>query len=447
MRSKSIRFRITALATVFVLLGLVVSGIALVVLQRNALTAGIDAALEQRADQIVEILGTGTELETLPGSGDGFAQVVGADGAVIVSTPNLTAAPAVPIGPDGYTVTQVPEVDDDDFRTLTRINPDVSAIVVGTSFDPVGESVTALVASMALIIPILTAIFAALIWWIVGRTLQPVENMRREVAGIGAGDLSARVAELETDDEIGRLAVMLNQMLGRIESSADRQRQFVADASHELRSPLTRLRARLELAGEDPASIEIAEPALLLKEVTGMQKLTEDMLQLARTDTGHGTLELRPLDLDDVVLREGRRLRERGRVEVDMSAVSAAHVVGDPGQLVRAIRNLLENAERYARQTVTLSLNEEAGFGALVISDDGPGIDPSDADRIFERFTRLDESRTTETGGAGLGLAIARDIAERHEGTLLVLPGSGPGAIFELKVPLATASQPGQAAL
>ncbi len=434
MRSRTIRFRTTVLATIFVIVGLVLSGVALVVLQRNALTAGIDAALEQRVAEISQVEG-GTS--ALPAFVDGFAQLVGPDGLVLSSTPNLDGVAALAAGDvEGFVITQVPEVDDDSFRVLTKAATDGSVIIVGSSYDPVGESVAALLAAMALIVPILTVVFAALIWWMVGRTLQPVEVMRQEVAGIGAGDLGARLAEPHTDDEIGRLAVMLNEMLARIEASTQRQRQFVADASHELRSPLTRLRARLELAEKDPSSRKLADPEALLEEVIGMQTLVEDMLHLARADSGDGAVEFRPLDLDDVVLREGRKLKERGRVGVDLSGVSAAYVVGDAGQLARAVRNIMENAERYARNTIEVSLIEEDGFGVVVVADDGPGVDPADAERIFGRFARLDESRTAQTGGAGLGLAIAREIAGRHGGTLRLKQDTGLGATFELKIPL-----------
>ena len=194
---------------------------------------------------------------------------------------------------------------------------------------------------------------------------------------------------------------------------------FVADASHELRSPLTRIRSELEV---DLASGDLADPTRteqsVLDETIELQQLVEDLLHLARGDHDVAESEFRPVDLDDIVLREARRLRERGRVAVDLKGVAAAQTIGDPHQLARAVRNLLDNAERHAASTVTVGLGETDGRVLLTVCDDGGGISPADRDVIFERFTRLDDARARDTGGAGLGLAIVRDIIKRHRGTV-----------------------------
>jgi signal transduction histidine kinase len=143
------------------------------------------------------------------------------------------------------------------------------------------------------------------------------------------------------------------------------------------------------------------------------------------------------VDLDDLVVREARRIQSHGRVDLDMSNVSAALVLGDSAQLTRALRNLLDNAERHAASQITLSLGEVNGQAVLTITDDGPGISAENAERVFERFGRLDEARSSETGGTGLGLAIARDIVERHDGSIQLTRIDGPGASFEVRLPLA----------
>jgi signal transduction histidine kinase len=309
---------------------------------------------------------------------------------------------------------------------------------VGTTYDVVSESAATLVTSLAWIIPVLVVALGALVWWLVGSTLQPVENMRLELAEIGATDLERRVPRPGTDDEIDRLAETMNEMLARLESAIERQQRFVADASHELRSPLTRIRSELEVDLADSTDLEhkgVLEG--LLDEVVGMQHMVGDLLFLARSDAGHGPGLSRRLDLDDLVLKEARRIQSHERVAVDLSAVSGAHVVGDAGQLTRAIRNILDNAERHAVDRVTLSLEESGDMAILVVADDGPGIPEVESDRVFERFTRVDEARSAAAGGSGLGLAISREIVERHQGTVSLLPPDGSGARFEVRIPLA----------
>ena len=272
--------------------------------------------------------------------------------------------------------------------------------------------------------PAVVIILGILTWWLTGRTLRPVEKMRLEMAEITGTNLGRRVAEPATGDEIDRLAHTMNETLDRLEEAIRRQQRFVADASHELRSPLTRIRGELELdlahgVPVDPTTTERS----VLDETIDLQHLVDDLLQLARSDDGFTELTLQPVDLDDIVLREARRLRERGRVNVDLRRVSAAQTIGDIHQLTRATRNLLDNAERHAATTVTISLAEIDGRVRLTVSDDGAGISTDDRRHIFERFTRLDDARTRDAGGTGLGLAIVRDIIQRHDGIINIEDG------------------------
>ncbi len=308
---------------------------------------------------------------------------------------------------------------------------------VGTTYDVVTESTTALVGSLAITIPVVVAILGVLVWWLVGRTLRPVEDIRSEVAAISATDLRRRVPSPGTNDEIDHLTYTMNEMLERLEGSLERQQRFVADASHELRGPLTRLRAELEL-GLSSASDQAASDQLgsLLDEVLGMQEMVEDLLFLAQSDAGKTDQTRAAIDLDDLVLREGRRIAGNGLVEVNLSAVSGAHLVGNRSQLSRAVKNLLDNAERHAAGTVGVALKERDGFACLTVEDDGPGIPLSGVEQIFERFGRLDLARAAGTGGSGLGLAIARDIAVRHGGSLVVVNPGEAGARFEMTLPL-----------
>ena len=441
MAHGSIRFRITAVAAVVVAVVLVIAAVALVVLQRDALTDTVDQTLTQRANDVEALLEEGGAPQQFEGStAEGFVQLVGSDGIVIVSTPNLAGEPPLNLastnGGDTLQTVDGLSVDDDAFRVLSRPY-DGGFLYVGTTFDVVTESTNALVGSLAVTIPVVLLILAGLVWWLVGRTLQPVERIRATVASITSTHLDQRVPQPGTQDEIDLLATTMNEMLERLESSTERQQRFVADASHELRSPLTRLRTEIEVDIASLGDQHDRQPfESLLTEVVAMQAMVEDLLYLAQADAATAVHNAAPLDLDDLVLREGQSIAANGRVQVDLSEVSGAHVLGDRSQLGRATKNLMENAERHASSRVSVGLQEINGMAVLTVTDDGPGIGGDSADLVFERFGRLEEARGADTGGTGLGLAIAREIAERHNGTLdLVNPGD-PGASFEMRIPL-----------
>jgi signal transduction histidine kinase len=286
----------------------------------------------------------------------------------------------------------------------------------------VHDSAAALRLALLLAAPLIALVLGALIWWFVGRTLRPVEAIRTQVAAIGGEALDRRVPVPSTGDELGRLARTMNQMLDRLEQSAEQQRRFVADASHELRSPLTRMRAELEV---DLAHPDTADPFAThrsaLEEVIGLQHLTDDLLSLARARSGAGDGVAAEVDLDDLVVAATRRLRAVDRVDLDTTGVEAARVRGDPTQLGRVIANLLDNAVRHAASSVAVELRSRPdGTAELVVADDGPGIPVEQRERVFEPFTRLDEARSADHGGTGLGLAIARDLVISHGGTIAI---------------------------
>ncbi|MGH2704462.1 MAG: sensor histidine kinase [Actinomycetota bacterium] len=445
----TIRFRITMLAAAAVALMLTLTAGGLVMAQRRVLTASLDSTLVLRADDLAALLSAAAspppELAKGVGAPEDFAQLVTDDGRVIASSPNLAGASRIPrLDPGGRTQairtrTGLPH-DNDVFRVLSRriATPVGPAVLhLGASLDEVTESTHVLGTSLAVSVPLVAALMAGLVWWLVGRTLAPVEIIRHEVAEIGRSTaLHRRVPEPTGDDEISRLAHTMNEMLGRIEDSLELQRRFVADASHELRSPLTRIRTELEvdLARTETSDLRATHQSVL-EEVVGLQMLVGDLLFLARADAVAGDVRAEAVDLDDLVLREVGRLKEGGRVEVDMSAVSAAQVLGDAQQLTRAIRNLVDNAERHASGRISIALGEVDGSAVLSVTDDGPGIPADQRQRVFERFGRLDDARSQTAGGTGLGLAITRDIIERHGGTITVDAGDRMGARFTIRLP------------
>ncbi|MEV0678637.1 HAMP domain-containing sensor histidine kinase [Actinosynnema sp. NPDC050436] len=288
-------------------------------------------------------------------------------------------------------------------------------------------------------VPVAVLVVAAVAWLATGRALRPVEAIRREMAEIGEHDLARRVPVPQSGDEVAGLAATTNATLDRLERSLRRQQQFVADASHELRSPLAGLRAGLEVALLHADRADWPRTASrALADVQRLQDLTSDLLLLAGSEAD----QVPPVAVDLAEMAR-EQAAERG---VACVADGPAPVRGRPARLDRLLRNLLDNAQRHARSQVTVRVTTEhpagAGPGEVVVEvlDDGPGIAPEDRERVFERFTRLDDARARDTGGSGLGLAIARGIAQRHGGTLRV--EDGDGARLVARLPLLTDHAP-----
>jgi len=305
--------------------------------------------------------------------------------------------------------------------------------IVLPSLDSVRAGVETFRLALIIGVPLLVLDVALVAWLMVGRTLRPVEDIRRRVTQIRAGSLDRRVPEPAQDDEIGRLARTMNEMLDRLERSVDRQRQFVSDASHELRSPIASIRTQLEVAAAHPSGTDWQEvTAGVLEESHRMERLVDDLLALARADEGVLHLRTEPVDLGEVVVSEAERVE---RVPVDTAAVDSVIVAGDALALRRVVRNLLENAARHAEGRVAASVARSGGEVVVVVEDDGTGIAPEDRERVFERFTRLEDGRSRDAGGSGLGLAVVREIVAAHGGTVAVGDGALGGACFEVRLP------------
>jgi signal transduction histidine kinase len=423
---------------------LILAAVALASSQRRLLTNNLDESLAAQSETLADAVAAEAIVDplTVLGDDDAVAQIVDRSGLVIASTANVAGRPALSPPSDDrdekYRTVKVLD-GEPDYRLFSRRVGTV-LIHTGAPVDDIDESVAVLRVGLVVAIPMVVIALAALIWWLVGRTLRPVEAIRCEVADISGRSLHRRVSQPRTDDEIARLARTMNAMLDRIEEASDRQQRFVADASHELRSPLTRIRTELEVDVGHPEAADLAAThRSVLHETEHLQRLVEDLLVLARHDANHDENRRTVLvDLDDIVMPETRRLREAAMVAVDTSGVSAAQVAGDPNELTRAMRNLLDNATRHAVSTVTVTLAERGDSAVLTVADDGPGIAPPLRERIFERFVRVDEARTSGDGGTGLGLAITREIVNRNGGTIRIDADYAPGARFIVELPLAT---------
>jgi signal transduction histidine kinase len=261
-----------------------------------------------------------------------------------------------------------------------------------------------------------------------------VEAIRRQVAEISAKDLTRRVPEPGTGDEIDRLTVTMNTMLGRLEDAATRQRTFLSDAAHELRSPVAAMRTEVDVAAAHPDAADWSDVVDHLGvSARRLQRLIEDLLVLA-TREERGVQHRTKVDLDELVLRQLEPFRAQRRLNIDMLGLNAARTWGDPEQLERVVANLLDNAARHATTSIAVELHLQNDFAELSIADDGPGIPADFRQRVFDRFTRVDEARDRSLGGAGLGLAIARRIVEDHNGTI-ELAETAKGARVVVRLP------------
>jgi signal transduction histidine kinase len=463
----SVRSRATLGAGLVVAVALVLAGAAVLFSLRSNLIDQADTQAERSARGVATLLATGKSSADLDLGDENPVQVVDANGTLVAVSDGLerisgTATDAVkaqaqPGSPSGSgddsdrdaddgTALEPGEIGDDveltdgtatidgasaDYRfAALPVETDDGAeltVYAGESLDTEQSAVDSALTVMLIGFPLLLGVVAAATWLVTRRALRPVEGIRREMAAITASeDLARRVPEPDTHDEVARLARTTNATLAALETSVERQRRFVADASHELRSPIASLRTQLEVGAAHPELLDVPGA---VQDTVRLQRLAADLLLLARLDAGEGAGDRR-LDLAEVVRREAR-----GRDGVTVEAADV-EVAGSRSRLGRVIGNLLDNAQRHARSAVGVTVRRDGAWAVVEVADDGEGVAEADRERIFERFVRLDEARSRDDGGAGLGLAIARDVAARHGGTLTVRDAPAGGALFELRLPL-----------
>jgi len=315
-------------------------------------------------------------------------------------------------------------------------------VVVGTETDIITGPVGQLAALFAAALPILALLVVGLTWFTAGSALTSVDRIRAEAAAVSGSDLSRRVPVPLARDEVHDLAVTVNDMLARLEADQRRVRQFTADASHELRSPVANLRSLTETARLSGPEWEILR-SKLTGETERLQGLIDNLLFLAaRTDASSPSLTATAVDVDDLLFDEAALLSATTDLRIDVSRIEPVMTMGSGSDLQRLVRNLAANATRHARSLIGLGCTTDAnGRVVLQVWDDGTGVAPADREHIFERFTRLDEARDRDRGGSGLGLSIVRTIATDHGGNVSVtdtpstwLPADtgadGPGALF-----------------
>ncbi len=282
--------------------------------------------------------------------------------------------------------------------------------------------------------PVFVLLLALVAWRVIGSALRPVEELRRGAERIGADPTDPdRLPVPPTRDEVGALALTLNGMLDRIAAAQQRQRDFVADAAHELRSPLASMRTQLEVAHRLGEGGDLPED--LLAEVRRLGALVDDLLLLARSGSEAGPPGRQDLDLGEIAGTVLERYAEpRVALRTDLRAGGSAAVHAAYPDLVRAVTNLVDNALRHASTEVVLAVGGDDTGAELTVRDDGDGIPEGDRERVFERFTRLGDARDRDSGGSGLGLAIARDLIRRNGGEI-TLEDAEPGLLARVRLP------------
>ncbi|WP_245672094.1 sensor histidine kinase [Nocardia anaemiae] len=460
------RARTTMLATAVVAVALVVAGLVVLEVLRHNLVDRASLQAEIAARDIVTQISIGTDFAQLklPDEDSQPVQVVSADRRVLAADDDLRSRPMADFVP-----TSKPAATDDDDETelvstagttsvatfrdvrlpvgdeeiinqvfrvaaieTTTVGGQPVTVYAGASLDSARNAVADVRRAMLMGLPVLLLVVAAVTWLVTRRALRPVEAIRAELAEIMGGDLSRRVPEPAARDEIARLAATTNATLAALEESAERQRRFIADAAHELRSPIASLRAQLEVAHAHPRLLELDG---LIGDTIRLEHLAADLLLLARLDAGEQPrverVELAALIHDELARRTGDRLPVDTVIPDDSVAVT-----GSRTQLARVLGNLVDNAQRHAATTVRVSLNRTADHAVVLeVADDGNGVPTADRDRIFQRFVRLDDARSRDDGGAGLGLAIVADVVNRHAGRIQVGDSADGGARFIVTLP------------
>jgi heavy metal sensor kinase len=372
----------------------------------------------------------------------------GDDDVMAFSLPSVDAIPA-----DDALLMTVGEVKDTDDRhrlALRRVSiPPAGTryiVVIGNALEPTDEELESLRGILGYVVPIALLLAGFGGWFLARQSLSPVVAMADRARRIGAENLSARLPVVNPRDELGRLAETFNELLGRVEASLIQQRQFMADASHELRTPVATTRTAAGVALQQPhrdeaeyrQTLEIVE-----QQAARLSRVVDDMFTLARADAGNYPVRKVPLYLDEIVeevVRAARVLAATKQVSIELESAGAAPFTGDEDLLRRLVGNLLDNAVRHAPpdSVVRVSVDTGADGYTVAISDRGPGIAPEIQPHIFERFYRGDAARAREgrtDGGAGLGLALSRWIAQVHGGDVRLVSSSSDGTTFDVYLP------------
>jgi signal transduction histidine kinase len=429
-----IRKRSVLSAGVVVTFSLLVGGAFLLLVLQSSLTSAAWSTLSVRANDAAGLLeeeGIGETQSTLAEDRRSAEQVQIIDEAnrvVAWTNRRLRTDPISTLRPaPGQTAKEelpgVPALSGDDEVLVSARGVEVHGkpyvVLVAAPLEVQTETLRTVGLLLLAAAPLLVALVAVAVWVLVGQSLKTVERIRRQVSEIDGRRLSERVEVPPTGDEIAALASTMNEMLDKLEHSNKSHRAFFSDASHELRSPLSTLVTTAEVASLDKSGKTWLDmQQTVISESSRMQSLVEDLLTLAKVDAHQLQLEIQDVDLEDVLDSEIKRLRAVSSLEIN-SALQPVRVRGDERRLAQVFRNLLDNATRHAKSTIRIGMERRSGEVVVSVDNDGEIISSEDRNRVFERFARLDASRSTDGGGSGLGLAISREIMSAHGGTVV----------------------------
>ncbi len=431
-RARSLRFRLTALATGALGAGLVVGALALSALLAGSRVAALDRLATARADEVAALAAVDRLPAVLPVQQPGeVVQVLDPAGRVVAAS--ATASRTLPLlPPERLPATQEPRTVErtaygtGPVRLVTRtarLRGEPVTVAATVPLRDVLGAFRALRVALLVVVPLLTGLVGAVTWGLLGRALRPVDDLRRGAERVTALGGGGSLPVPPGGDELADLARTLNAMLDRLQAAGERQSAFVADAAHELRSPLAALRAAVEVAQAHPGAYTAQELATeLVGEVLRLGRLVDDLLVLARL----GAAPVRPQDVDLAEL--ARPLAVAPSVQVR----GAGRACADPDAVQRVLRNLVDNAVRHARTSVLVTVSD----GRVVVEDDGPGVPVPEREAVFERFRRLDTARDRDAGGSGLGLSIARETAREQGGDLVLDATDAGGARFTVTLPV-----------
>jgi signal transduction histidine kinase len=441
---RSIRFRITSLAMLVVVAVLLIVALALLQSVKSHLLQQVDRSLVNESTYVQTQLRNHQYPPATTPVGQ-LGQFFSANGTLLGSSANLKGvSPLIRLSGVGLTP-RLSSFYNRRFGHLRALQTQLGGrsgpiLVEYQAINQIVEAENSLTEFLETVLPILALVLGGLIWLVVGRAMKPVEVVRRAVADISAKDLDERLPSPRSGDELDRLVDTMNQMLQRLQAAMKRERRFIADASHELRSPIAAIRGALETSGHTldgmKRSHDVALSALQRLDFMADGLLTLDSIGGPRTGPPR-----RPIDLDELVLLQADELRKGTSLVIDASDVSGGQVLAREVDMMRIVENLSSNAVRYAESRVEYSVVERDDHVWLAVTDDGPGIAEPMRAVVFERFARIDSARNRSNGGSGLGLAIVSEIVTAYGGEVWVEEATSHGARFVVRLPATTRTE------
>ncbi|MEX1253156.1 MAG: heavy metal sensor histidine kinase [Dehalococcoidia bacterium] len=459
-RLRSIRVRLTLWYVVLLAVILAAFSAGIYLTLRYSLSSNLNDSLTNRANILLGIVQYEDGRPTLDGlvstvDQELDEQVVRVyDGSGAVSFDSSSDIESLAIDPeaiqdalDGRSSTRTVQIEDETLRArivpISQSEQISGVLVVGLTEDDMVETLRSLLLILAIAYPVTLVVASAGGIFLAGRALSPIDKITRLAQRISADDLSQRLDATMPDDEVGQLARTFNEMIARLDAAFQRQRQFTADASHEMRTPLTAIKGQIEVALSRPREAEAYRDVLqgANEEVDRLIRLVGSLLTLARADAGEIPLASEPVRPGDLVASAVEHVRPAAaqkEVTIDVEAGADVTLQADQDLLLQLLLNLLDNALKYTPQGghVTAGWSADGTSARIWVRDTGIGIAAEEQQRIFDRFYRVDKARSRAAGGSGLGLSISRWIADAHGGTISVESGAGQGALFTVTLPL-----------